>query len=97
MAVYLVGKLRVKDWDWYREYRSVTEPLVESHGGKYLVKDVSPECVEGKDGNPDAAVMMEFPTREQALDFYRDPAYAPMIALRHKSGVETELLLIEGL
>lgn len=96
MAVYVIGQLRVKNWDWYREYRSVTEPLVVSYGGKYLVKEVSPEPLEG-DGKPDAVVVIEFPSREKAQQWYQDQNYAPMIELRRKSGVETNLVIVDRL
>ena len=94
MAVYIVGQLRVTNWDWYKEYRSITEPLVARHGGKYVIKGGNPQAVEG--AGADALVVIEFPSREQARRWYDDPEYTAMIALRNKSGVETQLLLADG-
>lgn len=96
MAVYLVGQLRVKHWDWYAEYKKVTETLVEKYSGKYLVKGGKTEQLEGNESLPSALVVIEFPTTEHARQWYRDPEYKPMIELRNASEVETTLLLVEG-
>lgn len=94
MAVYIVGQLRVTNWDWYKEYRSITEPLVAKHGGKYVVKGGNPETLEG--AGVDALIVIEFPSQEHARQWHNDPDYAAMIQLRNKSGVETQLLLATG-
>ena len=96
MAAYVVGKLIARNWDWYREYKSVTEPLVAEHGGRYLVKGGSSELLEGDCPPPNAVVMIEFPDLQAATSWYHDPRYASMIALRRNGGVETELLIVDG-
>ncbi len=95
MAAYMIGLLRVKDWDWYREYRAVAEPLVAKHGGKYLVKGGSPTRLEGDASVPDAVVMLEFPTREHLNRFYADPDYLPVMRLR-QSTVAAELWVVDS-
>lgn len=97
MTAYLIGKLVVKDWDWYREYRSVTEPLVAEYGGRYLVKGGEGAKLEGSEVAGDATVMIAFPNRQAILDWYADPRYVPMKNLRRDSGVETNLLVVDGL
>ncbi len=96
MAAYIVGKLAVTHWNWYRAYRQTTEPLVEKHGGRYLIKGGASEHLEGSTEAPDAFVLIEFPDKQSALNWYRDPGYADMIKLRGDSGVETELFIVEG-
>lgn len=96
MAAYIVGKLNVANWDWYREYRKVTEALVAEHGGRYLVKGGESESFEGAGPAPDAVVLIEFPDMRSARAWYRDPRYAGMIELRRRSGVATELLVADG-
>ena len=93
MPVYIVGQLRVEDWAWYRTYRSVTEPLVARHGGKYLIKGEPIAHLEGSGSTPSALVLIEFPSEQQARSWYQDPEYIPMIELRKSSGVDTELYL----
>lgn len=97
MTAYLMGRLRVKDWSWYREYRSVTEPLVAEHGGLYLVKGGEGETLEGSEPPGDATVLIVFPDRASILAWYQDPRYAPMKALREKHGVICDLKIVDGL
>jgi len=97
MSAYIIGSLIVQDWDWYREYRNVTELLVAKYGGRYLAKGGNPEKVEGTSPQAHAVVMIEFPDRQSALDWYNDEEYAPMIALRQKSNVHTELMLVDSI
>jgi uncharacterized protein (DUF1330 family) len=40
-------------------------------------------------------VVVEFPTLEQALKWYRSPEYAPLITLRRK-GSRGRLIAVEG-
>jgi len=96
VAFYIVGQLRVQDWNWYKRYRAVSEPLVAKHGGKYLIKGGAIEQLEGSSPEPSALVLIEFPSRDHAKAFYQDPEYEPMIVLRQESGVETDLLLAQG-
>lgn len=95
MTVYAIGKLVVKDWQWYKEYRSVTEPLVAEYGGHYLVKGGEPEKLEGEEPVGHAWVVMAFPDRQAIRDWYGDPRYAKMIALRHESEVLTDLVVLD--
>lgn len=97
MTAYLIGRLIVKDWDWYREYRSVTEPLVAEYGGRYLVKGGDAQKIEGADPAGDAIVMIAFPDRQAILEWFADPRYAPMRTLRADRGVICDLVIAEGL
>ena len=95
MTAYVVGKLRVRNWDWYKQYRAVTEPLVAKYGGKYIIKGGDPESLEGDGAH--ALVVIEFSDRQEARQWYEDSEYAAMIELRKSSGVETDLLLVDGI
>lgn len=97
MPAYIYGKLIVDHWDWYREYRSVTEPLVAKYGGTYLIKGGPSDKLEGDEPLGHALVLIEFPDRDAALQWYRDPDYARMIKLRGDNGVITNLVLSDGL
>lgn len=96
MPAYIIGKLFVENWDWYREYKKTTEALVEKHGGRYLIKGGESEKLEGDAPLPHAQVLIEFPDCDSARNWYQDPAYSSMIELRNKSGVTTDLMLVEG-
>lgn len=96
MTAYIVGKLTVPNWNWYREYRETTEPLVEKHGGRYLIKGGTSEKLEGDAALPHAFVLIEFPDLQSAKNWYHCAEYSKMIELRRVSGVDTELFLVDG-
>ena len=91
----MIGTLSVKDWDWYREYRSITEPLIAEYGGTYLVKGGEPSALEG-DQPCAAIVVVSFPDRATLQRWYDDERYAPARALRQESGVTTNLWMVDG-
>jgi len=77
------------------EYAPPTRALVEKHGGGYLVVGGEMQQQEGDGPLPDSMVVLEFPTKEQALAWHNDPDYAPLIALR-QSGSDLDFVLVEG-
>ena len=75
--------VNVGDTGWRAEYKPKLAPLVEKHGGKFLVRGRAPkELLEGKEKLPDTIVVLEFPSMEDARAWYNDPDYAPLIKLR---------------
>jgi len=96
MPAYAIGRLRSKNWSWLKEYGPVTAALIEKHGGRYLARGGEVQRLEGEEEIPDAYVMLEFPSMEQARAWYADPEYAPMIELRQAHS-EIEFVLLEGL
>jgi uncharacterized protein (DUF1330 family) len=91
----MIGSLSVKDWAWYREYRSIAEPLIAEYGGTYLVKGGGPATLEG-DRPCDAIVLVSFPDRDTLERWYNDERYAPARALRQEGGVTTDLWMVDG-
>ena len=45
--------------------------------------------------SPKRLAVLEFPTLEEALKWYRSPEYAPLIKLRHKAS-RGRLVFVEG-
>lgn len=96
MPAYAIGRLHAENWSWLKEYGPVVGALIEKHGGRYLARGGEMHRFEGEEDLPDAYVMLEFPSMEQARAWYDDPEYAPMIELR-KANSRIEFVLIEGL
>ena len=92
MPVYVVGLLRIRNWDWFADYVATTERVVARHGGVYLGRGVQVEMLEGDGEPPTALVMIEFPSEGQARAWHADPEYVPMIELR-RTGSDTDLML----
>ena len=96
MAVYVVGRVVVSDPSWVEDYIPNVQALVESHGGRYLVRSTELDQVEGEGEPPTVVVVIEFLSKEAAQAFYTSAEYQPYLEAR-KAGASTELILTEGL
>ena len=94
MAVYLMGEIEVTDPRTYEDYRKQVVAVVTRYGGRFIVRGGKVEPLEGG-WSPKRVVALEFPSMEQARNFYRSPEYAPLIALRQKAS-RGKLILVEG-
>ncbi len=96
MTAYVVGRVEMKDPSWAAGYIPAVQEIVESHGGKYIVRSPEFEVVEANGDAPHVMVVVEFPDQAAAKAFYNDPAYKPWLDAR-KAGANTELVLVDGL
>ena len=94
MAAYLIADIDITDPATYEEYRKQVPGVIAKYGGKYVVRGGKVESLEGG-WSPRRLALVEFPSMDQALKFYRSPEYAPLIKLRQKSS-KGKLLLVEG-
>jgi uncharacterized protein (DUF1330 family) len=94
MAAYVIGDIEVTHPATYEEYRKQVAATVEQYGGRFAVRGGKVEPLEGG-WTPKRVVLLEFPSFEQALKWYRSPEYAPLIKLRQKAS-RGELILVEG-
>jgi uncharacterized protein (DUF1330 family) len=82
MPVYLVSNIVVQDHAAYLHYMKAGRASVARYGGRLLTAG-SPEYLEGK-WQPTRVTVVEFPSREAALEFYHSPEYQEARALRHE-------------
>lgn len=94
MPGYLLMNADVSDPDGYEEYKVAVAGIIASHGGRYLVRGGSVEPLEGR-WHP-RAVLVEFPSYEDALAFYNSADYRAVRGLRQRSA-DSCLLAMEGL
>lgn len=94
MAAYVIGEIEVTDPGAYEEYRRQVPAVIAKFGGRYLVRGGSVEPLEGG-WSPKRLVVVEFPSMEQALKWYRSAEYAPLIKVRQKAS-RGHLALVEG-
>jgi uncharacterized protein (DUF1330 family) len=94
MAAYLIAEIDITDPAGYEEYRKQVPGVIAKYGGKYIVRGGKVESLEGG-WSPKRLAMLEFPSIEQALKWYRSPEYAPLIKLRQKAS-RSKLTLVEG-
>ena len=94
MKAYLILDIEVQDLNLFRSYVSEIPAFVKKHSGQYIVQSVEAEAIEG-DWKPQRVVVIEFPSRENAQEFLKDPDAKPLFSIRHKSTV-SKLILVDG-
>ncbi|MDO9172554.1 MAG: DUF1330 domain-containing protein [bacterium] len=94
MTAYLVLDFSVHDLSGFRPYIEAIPAFIEKHGGRYIVRGAPPTVMEG-DWAPALMVILEFPSRENAVAFLDDPDAQALFAVRH-STTDSRLVLVEG-
>jgi uncharacterized protein (DUF1330 family) len=94
MSAYVIAEIEVTDPAAYEDYRKQVPGVVEKYKGKFIVRGGKIESMEGG-WSPKRMVVVEFPSMEQALKFYRSADYAPLIKLRQKAS-RGKLIIVEG-
>lgn len=86
MSAYcLFDNLEVTDRAKLEEYKARVAPVVERHGGRYVVLGGEIDLVEG-DWKPAFPVLIEFPSLAQARRWYDSEEYRELKALRLAAG-----------
>lgn len=93
-AAYVIVDIEVKDRDRFSRYVQEVAPLLERWGARYLVRGGDVEVLEGA-WDHHTVVILEFPSRSVAEEFYESEEYAPLLALRLDS-TDSMLAILEG-
>ncbi|MEP6839939.1 MAG: DUF1330 domain-containing protein [Bradyrhizobium sp.] len=94
MKAYLVLDFSINNFAGFKRYIAEIPAHISRHGGKYIVQGVPPTPVEG-DWTPERMVILEFPTRENAETFLRDPEIQDLFRVRHET-TTSKLVLVDG-
>jgi uncharacterized protein (DUF1330 family) len=94
MSAYLIAEIEITDPAAYEDYRKQVPGVIAKYGGKYVVRGGKVESLEGG-WSPKRIAVVEFPSMEQALKFYRSPEYAPIVKIRQKAS-RGKLIIVEG-
>lgn len=95
MKYYCVAELNITDPAWVMEYAVNVTKLVEQRGGRYLARTSNIEKLEGERNPPQIFLIIEWDSKEAAMDFYNSEEYAPYLKSRTE-GAKSELLLVAG-
>ncbi len=95
MSYYSILDVTPKSVDWIPDYLHAANKLVAKYGGKYLARTSNHEQLEGENNNAGLRIILDWPTKEAAMDFMKDPAYTPHLNARI-NGSESHHYLIEG-
>ena len=94
MTAYVIANLDVTDPEVFSDYGEQVLPVIKKFGGRYLVRGGNVENLEGEPGFK-RLVILEFPDKTAAKNFYDSQEYAPLFAMRQASAVST-LALVEA-
>ncbi len=94
MSAYVIGEIEVTDPTVYEEYRRRVLPVITQYGGAFIVRAGNVEPLEGG-WTPKRVVVIEFPSMQQANEWYNSPEYAPLIKLRQQAATG-KLIVVEG-
>jgi len=94
MPAYVIANIRVKDPEGYKEYRKLSGPALEAHGGRFLVRGGEASLLEG-DWDTGRLVVLEFPDSTKAREWWNSPDYARAREIRQRTAI-TDMVLVEG-
>jgi uncharacterized protein (DUF1330 family) len=95
MKYYAVAEMDVTDPGWIRDYVTNVTGMVERRGGRYLSRTARIEKIEGERTPPQVIVLIEWPSKEVAEEFYASEEYRPYREARGE-GARNEFLLVAG-
>jgi uncharacterized protein (DUF1330 family) len=94
MAAYVLAEIEITNPEGYKDYSAIVPATIEQYGGKFLHRGGGIHVLEG-DWPQRRRVIIEFPSKERALEWYNSPEYAKPLALR-KANSNGRLLLLDG-
>lgn len=94
MTAYLMLDFSITDLRGFLPYVEAIPAFIEKHGGRYIVRGVEAEVMEG-DWAPERMVVLEFPSSDHARAFLAHPEAQDLFALRKRTTV-SKLVLVEG-
>lgn len=95
MKYYVVAHVDMSEQDWFEDYAKKVTPLVENVGGCFLARTMEFDCLEGDPQNPQLIVILQFPSKSVALDFFASEEYRPFRKVR-RTGAEGSVFLLPG-
>lgn len=94
-AGYTITRITVTDREKYREYARGAFPTMEKHGCEVLVDEKEPILLEGEWAGQ-RTIILKWPSRQAALDWYNSPEYQEIIGTRHE-GADCDIVVVAGL
>ncbi len=95
VPAYVVGQLEIRHPEAYQEYLDGFMPSFERHGGELLASSrQETHVLEGAWAHP-RTVLMRFPSKQAAQNWYDDPEYVELRKTR-QANASTNLVLVEG-
>lgn len=84
MSAFILVEVDIHNMEVYEEYKKLTPTSLEPFGGKFVIRGLPVEALEGE-WKHDRLVLLEFPNREKALEWYNSSAYQNAKKIREKA------------
>lgn len=94
MKGYVIACVDIHDEERYADYRAGTVASLEPFEGRFIVRGGDVEAVEGS-WNAGRTVVIEFPSVQQARDWYRSDGYQEIAAIRREAST-ADIVIVEG-
>lgn len=95
MSHYLIAQLEITDREEYGNYESGFMDIFMKYEGKLLSVDEEPQLLEGS-WPYTRTVLIEFPSKEAALDWFTSDEYQTLAKHRHNAS-SGNITMIKGL
>ena len=94
MSAYVIAKVKVTDWDRYKDYMKLTPATIEKFGGKFIVRGGRLTTLEGAE-TTERIVLIEFASLEKAEEWYHSREYTE--AKKKREGAATaSFIAVDG-
>ena len=95
LSTYMIGEVNVNEPEKYKEYLTEVPKISAKFGAKYLVRGGDITIHEGS-WKPQRVVVIEFPNRKAAMDFYNGSEYALWKKIRHEYA-DSKIIFVDGI
>jgi uncharacterized protein (DUF1330 family) len=94
VPAYVIYQGEITDPEKYEQYKPLAAAAIEAAGGRYVVRAGHTEPLEGE-APPGRTVVLEFPTRQAAVDWYNSADYVSARELRKDAAI-TRMYVVDG-
>jgi uncharacterized protein (DUF1330 family) len=94
MSAYVIYQGEILDQEQYDRYKERGAVSIANAGGRYVVRGGEVQVLEG-DAPSGRTVVLEFPTRQAALDWYYGDEYTEARKLREGAAI-ARMYVIDG-
>ena len=93
--VYMIGDVDVHNLEDYKIDREKVKPIIEDYGGEYLIRGGEIDTLETKLWKPTRIVLVKFPNKKLAMEWYNSNEYRPYKKIRLENAT-SNILMVEG-
>jgi uncharacterized protein (DUF1330 family) len=94
MSAYVIVEVSIHDHEEYEQYKKLTPAAIAAFDGKFLVRGGESTALEG-DWKPERIVVLEFPSVENANEWWNSKLYTEAKLIRQRSA-KTKMIIIQG-